>query len=344
MSERLVTIIVPVYNVEKYLDHCIGSLVRQTYKNTEIILVDDGSADGSGQMCDAWAIRDSRIRVIHKENRGLGMARNSGLEAASGEYVCFVDSDDYISRETIEECMAVIDDFPYDIVHYGYINVDQKCRELRINDPTPERKAYPDRKSIEQLLPRLIIDLPSEKTLNVNLSACMCLIKTSIIRKNAWSFVSERRIISEDVYSLLVLYRYINSCYIFDRSFYYYRQNPASLTHSFRKDRFEKVKTLYYELLALYSKKDTAAVERIEYFFVSYTIAVLKKIVASQTGLRYKHRAICDIMRDRDFLECIHNIWKVENTHRRIFLKAVQLKLFPVVYALCAVQNLRAVQ
>ena len=94
-----VSIIIPVYNVKDYLDRCLRSAVGQTYKQIEIILVDDGSNDGSAQMCELWAIVDGRIKVIHKENEGLGHARNTGLENATGKYICFLDSDDYFREE-----------------------------------------------------------------------------------------------------------------------------------------------------------------------------------------------------------------------------------------------------
>lgn len=90
-----VSIIVPCYNVEKYLDQCMNNLVNQSLQEIEIILVDDGSPDRVPEMCDEWAMKDNRIKVIHKKNEGLGYARNSGLEIAMGEYVTFVDSDDY---------------------------------------------------------------------------------------------------------------------------------------------------------------------------------------------------------------------------------------------------------
>lgn len=95
---ELISVIVPVYNVEKYLDRCVDSLVNQVYKNLEIILVDDGSPDNCPTMCDAWAQKDSRIKVIHKENGGLSDARNAGMAVATGDYIGFVDSDDYISN------------------------------------------------------------------------------------------------------------------------------------------------------------------------------------------------------------------------------------------------------
>lgn len=107
----LISIIVPVYKVEKYLDNCIESIVNQTYKNLEIILVDDGSPDSCPKMCDDWAKNDDRIRVIHKENGGLSDARNAGLKIATGEYIGFVDSDDCIAEEMYEKLLnAIIED------------------------------------------------------------------------------------------------------------------------------------------------------------------------------------------------------------------------------------------
>lgn len=91
---KKISIIIPIYNVEKYLKRCIDSIVNQTYKNTEIILVNDGSPDNCGEICDEYAKIDSRIKVIHKENGGLSSARNAGIDISSGEYIMFVDSDD----------------------------------------------------------------------------------------------------------------------------------------------------------------------------------------------------------------------------------------------------------
>ena len=103
MNEQLISVIVAVYNVEKYLDKCVESIVNQTYHELEIILVDDGSKDNSGKICDEWAEKDSRIHVIHKQNGGLSDARNYGLKASNGEWICFVDGDDYISLNMYEK-------------------------------------------------------------------------------------------------------------------------------------------------------------------------------------------------------------------------------------------------
>ena len=108
MEKRLISIIIPVYNVEEYIEQCIQSVINQTYKKLEIILIDDGSLDKSGKICDAYADRDKRIIVIHKENGGLSDARNKGIDIASGEYITFVDSDDYVEDSFIEDLYTTL--------------------------------------------------------------------------------------------------------------------------------------------------------------------------------------------------------------------------------------------
>lgn len=110
MDQSLISVIVPIYKVQDYLDECVESIINQTYSNIEIILVDDGSPDECPNMCDAWAKKDSRIRVVHKKNGGLSSARNAGIEVANGEYICFVDSDDFICKDALENLYNRIKD------------------------------------------------------------------------------------------------------------------------------------------------------------------------------------------------------------------------------------------
>ena len=118
--EKLVSIIIPVYNVYQYLEKCLETVTSQTYKNIEVILVDDGSSDGSGAICDEYAERDERIKVIHKQNGGVSSARNAALEIVKGDFVCFVDADDYVIEEMIERLVNEIKK-GYDIVQCGYM-------------------------------------------------------------------------------------------------------------------------------------------------------------------------------------------------------------------------------
>lgn len=115
----LVTVIVPVYNVEKYLSRCVDSIINQSYKNLEIILVDDGSTDSSGAICDEYANKDSRVKVIHKENNGVSSARNTGLDSANGVYIAFVDADDYIELDLVTKAYRSITDSGADLLKFG---------------------------------------------------------------------------------------------------------------------------------------------------------------------------------------------------------------------------------
>ncbi len=116
----LISVIVPIYNVEQYMERCIKSIQNQTYRNLEIILVDDGSPDNCGEICDQYAAEDERIKVIHKENGGLSDARNAGIEVASGEYYFLVDSDDWIHHQTVEIMMQMISKNSCDVAICGY--------------------------------------------------------------------------------------------------------------------------------------------------------------------------------------------------------------------------------
>ena len=144
MQEPLISIIVPVYKVENYLDRCIESMVNQTYTNLEIILVDDGSPDNSGKICDKWAKADSRIKVIHKENEGVGIARNTALAAAKGEYIAFVDGDDYCFSRLYEILYSNLINENADISICSYYENDVETDDVPLTNHKPEIKQSAD--------------------------------------------------------------------------------------------------------------------------------------------------------------------------------------------------------
>lgn len=121
-NQALVSVIIPVYNVEKYLHECIDSVINQTFKNLEIILVDDGSTDSSGEICDEYIEKDDRITVVHQKNGGLSVARNTGFSEANGDYVYFLDSDDYIAENTLETLLKIAEKDNSDIVFFDAVS------------------------------------------------------------------------------------------------------------------------------------------------------------------------------------------------------------------------------
>lgn len=130
MNKPRISIIVPVYNIEEYLPRCIESILNQTYTNFQLILVNDGSKDSSGTICDEYAIKDERVVVFHKENGGSSSARNVGIEAATGEYLGFVDSDDYIEPDMYEKMIAAMDETGCNIVQVARDEIDENGNKL----------------------------------------------------------------------------------------------------------------------------------------------------------------------------------------------------------------------
>ena len=134
MDSSLISVIVPIYKVEDCLEKCVRSIVEQTYTNLEIILVDDGSPDGCGAMCDAWAVRDNRIKVVHKENGGLSDARNAGLKIATGSLISFIDSDDWIEPDFFETLLRAMESQQAQIAECAVELVDEEGKILRCRE------------------------------------------------------------------------------------------------------------------------------------------------------------------------------------------------------------------
>lgn len=137
----MISVIIPVYNVEKYLDQCLNSIVNQSYRDLEIIAIDDGSTDHSGEMLDTWANKDGRIKVIHQQNGGISAARNAGLEIAHGEYICFADSDDWIHRDMYLYLYRAITEHNADVAFcHEQVTIDDEIREDNAEELSLERE------------------------------------------------------------------------------------------------------------------------------------------------------------------------------------------------------------
>lgn len=294
-----VSIVVPCYKVEPYLDRCVSSLVNQTLKDIEIILVDDESPDRVPQMCDDWALKDSRIKVVHKRNGGLGMACNSGIESATGRFIAFCDSDDWVDPDCYETLLKAALQHGADAVYSGIKRVDQHGTVSPMSQP-PYEAEYAGRR-LEEFMLGMIATEPSDfKERERQMSAKIVLYSATVIRSNKIRFHSEREYISEDLLFNLDFLACCNKVVEIPRSFYYYFVNTASLSQTFRKDRFEKYKQLrkymlnYYDFGSLH--KDFTY--RVDKMIIGYTRNTMNRIVASNESFVEKYRLINDICRD----------------------------------------------
>lgn len=344
MDCPLVSVVLPIYNVERYLERCILSVVNQTYRHLEIILVDDASPDRCPQLCDAWAQKDPRIKVIHKENAGLGYARNTGIDHATGEYICFFDSDDYIEPNTIEDCICAAVGEKADLVCFGNDIVSGNGILLGTRIPKPPKYIYEGDEIKSVMMPNaLSYNADSGEDWNFSLSACFCMYSTQVIRNSGWRFVSERQFISEDIYSVLQFYQYVRKAVILPAVYYHYIVNPVSLSHSYRQDKYDKLVFLAEKLTELSDEMGCRQVlqPRIPRIFLGLTIGVLKQVVAQDQPISWKRAELLRIIKDpymcRVFAE--HDFSKEESGKRMLFW-AMKRKWPMICYGIVKVKNL----
>lgn len=242
---ELITIIVPVYNVEKYLNECIDSLINQTYQNLEIILVDDGSKDKSGKICDKYRDLDNRIKVIHKQNEGLGYARNTGLKYAKGKYVTFIDSDDRADEDLIEKLQKGIHDTNSDTCIGGFKRITEQG--IITYKEKYEETIFDGSDVYNELFARMLGSAPNKHDA-IRMSVWNVLYSIDIIKEYKIEFPSERVFISEDIIWDSEYYKYSNRAVVIDSIAYNYRITPGSLTKKYKPDMLEKICFLYNEM------------------------------------------------------------------------------------------------
>lgn len=242
-----VSIIIPIYNVEKYLRRCIDSVRHQTMTNIEIILINDGSPDNSPLICEQYKKLDNRIKVIHKKNGGLASARNAGLKSAVGEYILFVDSDDWIEAETVEELVGVAEKYQVDFVRFrpmyaGWPNhKDGSLCDFGTESGLKEG-IYTEKDIVKEIYPRLFAT--PQLTLGVIVAAWRSLYRKDFLEKNKIMFDEDIRYSEDTIFSAKVV-RAASSFYYLDGArYYHYFYNNNSITKSYKKDCWENNKKL----------------------------------------------------------------------------------------------------
>ena len=239
MAAPKVSVIVPVYNTEKYLQQCITSITSQTIREIEIIIVDDGSREECAVLCDSLAKTDDRIKVIHKENAGPGFARNTGIEAAMGEYIGFVDSDDYIKPEMYDVLYNAALKNNADLVVSGISfvggNTFGKSGEYEEKHYFHNETIF-ENEDIKKLLLGVVGALPHEPDdSRYGVSTCKNLFKRSVITDNKLEFLSERKVMSEDAIFMIDFIKQTEKAVGIPGAFYCYRRNDESFSKSYRR-------------------------------------------------------------------------------------------------------------
>ena len=297
-----VSIIVPIYNVERYLQSCIDSILVQTYKDFELILVDDGSPDQSGVICDKYAAQDPRIQVIHKQNQGLGMARNTGLEHATGEFVCFVDSDDWIEPNALECWVKAQKQYNADIVMCNYQKRTDEKEVLYRYEIRNKECCYQDEKIEQEIFWPMIGQESTEKEdFTVNMCVWTNLYKRDLIEREHIRFLSEREYLSEDICFNL---QYLLNCKVavmIPESLYCYRYNPTSLTNQYKKDEYKKAVALYNKVRfwSEHARYKEFKEFRVERFFVTKTRELMFRLCGSDMDFEQKFNLCRDILNDK---------------------------------------------
>lgn len=216
-KKELISVIIPIYNVERYLRQCIDSILSQTYKNLEIILIDDGSTDGSSEICDSYAKKDKRIIVIHQKNHGISYVRNLGIQESTGDYIFWVDSDDYVSETIIEELLENLKETDADMSICEYIQGNDRCFSFDISK-SDKIEVWDFQKSLEQIYE------------NSHWAFVMAASWCKLIKKSLYKGLSyPNGKIFEDIY---MSHKIISRCHKIVYSnhiLYYYYQWPESI-------------------------------------------------------------------------------------------------------------------
>jgi len=332
---NLISVIIPVYNVKPYLEECVNSVLVQTYDNLEIILVDDGSTDGSGELCEKLKEKDTRILVIHKANAGLGFARNSALEIFAGKYVTFIDSDDYVSPSMIENLYNGLMENEVDECKMGFQRV--KDNHIVCGEKKYEKENFSGIEAKTTYAPRIIGSAP-DKHDSIEMSVWGTLFVGDIIRKYNLRFPSERELLSEDLFFHLEYLQKANGACLIDKMDYKYRVNEKSLTKSYRVDRADKSLSLYNELvkrLRAYGYGESVINRARRIFFIYILMSITQEVMYEKNNMVNAIKNIKKIC-SNDEVQNIIKAYPVNELEfkQRMFLKCIIHRMGFTLYAL----------
>lgn len=342
----LVSVIVPVYNVEYYLDQCIQSILNQTLTNIEILLIDDQSTDQSPHICDKYAFSYPQIKVIHKiKNEGLGMACNTGIENATGKYIAFCDSDDYIDSHMYQTLYNAAQEYNCNVVFSAIKRVNTNGQVLNTLPHYKEFKLLRQKSEIHSLLKDMIASAPNIKEERpIQVSAKTVFYDRNLIEKKHIRFVSERLLPSEDLIFNIDILANSNKVCILPQAFYNYRINQLSISQTINKNKFILFKNLYSHILNQcfnYNIEGDYPL-RVQRMLIGYTRSYISKIISSTITSKEKKYIYSSICKDRIW----EQIWKTyplkkESLYHGIFSYAIRHNNYLMPYYLVKIRNIK---
>lgn len=271
MNKDLISVIVPIYNVEQYLERCIDSILQQTYENIEIILVNDGSLDNCGEICDRYKEIDDRIKVVHKKNGGLSDARNAGLDVAIGTYVIFIDSDDYVEKDLIEESYDYMVNNNLDLVSFNYRKVDEEGKVIEESVLDIDESIYDiDEIGIDNYIIKNIY------TYKHGIEAWHKIYKMSIIKERNLKFTYNNLIFAEDLLFNLSYLVHVKRLGTMSKVYYNYLIRNTSIMGQPKKELFIRYRNLFQTLEEYWEKYDSKIVEVIPLGYFIWLIGTIK--------------------------------------------------------------------
>lgn len=302
MAPRI-SVIVPIYQVEAYLEICLDSILAQTFRDIELILVDDGSKDGSGRIADAYAARHPNIQVIHQENAGLGAARNKGLSMASGTYVGFVDSDDWIDPHMYEKLYAAAVEHDADVVVSGHTTVSNGV-VLRKTVHPMSGKLLTDRSEIDAVRKCLYGNGTSaDQVIAFPTSVCTALYRREMVESNALKF---QKIMSEDILFNLSVYQCARRIVFTNGTDYFYRKDgQISVTAAYSEGTVMKYVNILQVLMAKAQCEDAECILRVKRRAIDYCRMYVTNIGNSALRKREKKASIRVFVENKD----IRDFW-----------------------------------
>jgi glycosyltransferase EpsH len=311
------SIVVPVYNSEKYLSKCLDTIINQTYKNIEILLIDDGSTDRSKEIIHSYMEKDPRIIAFFCENKGVSSARNLGIKNSSGAYITFVDSDDWVDLNLYNEAIKKAEKNNCDIVLYSFTK--EFNSSPKINEVLPfKSEEILDKDRIYNDLILNLISYEDETKESIMGAIWRCVFKSDLIKSNNICFDTDMHY-AEDLIFCLNTFKLSNSIYILNKPFYHYRFSESSVTAAYKSNHFERQLLVYNKIKHVFNNSiDESLNNRMNIMMLRYIINGITHVCNTDSTFAHKYKLVKRILNDEKS-KAIRKNYNIKTRKYKIF-------------------------